>query len=253
MTNSVRVTDLTHNFLKSGSKSSSHLLRLSVCFADDSLSSDPYVIYLDEKATNDFDNMLDALKLMNTDLKVPNIYGLTIDGSKLSINALQDSVVSADKMPLGLKLNRDGKVVFKVIDSDIPSLYDGIYFTDEVANIETKLVDKAEYQVDLLSGEYLNRFYLNAKSVITGIHETGTEDYFKMYMANGKLNVIVKTLAGGTGIIRIYNLTGQILFIDRIYAPGHYEFEPGLKDGMYIVSFITGKELRSKKIYFNHQ
>jgi hypothetical protein len=227
------------------------LLRLSVCFADDSLSSDPYVIYLDEKATNDFDNMLDALKLMNTDLKVPNIYGLTIDGSKLSINALQDSVVSADKMPLGLKLNRDGKVVFKVIDSDIPSLYDGIYLTDAVTNMETKLVDNADYHVDLSSGEYLNRFFLNAKSIITGIREINTDDYFSIYMANNKLNVIIKTLSGGTGIIRIYNLTGQILSVDKVYAPGHYEFDPQLKQGMYIVSLKTGKEFRSKKIYFN--
>jgi hypothetical protein len=253
MTNSVRVTDLTHNFLKKGSTSSSHLLRLSVCFADDLLSADPYVIYLDEKATDDFDNMLDALKLMNTDLKVPNIYGLTKDGTRLSINALQDSVISAENMPLGLKLNRDGKVVFKVIDSDIPSLYDGVYLTDAVTNMETKLTDIAEYQVNLLTGEYLDRFYLNAKSIITRINESGTEDYFKIYMVDGRLNVIVNTLSGGAGIIRIYNLTGQILFIDRIYAPGHYEFDPGLKEGMYIVSLITGKELRSKKIYFNHR
>ena len=67
-------------------------------------SADPMVIYFDEKAGKGFDSNLDALKLMNTDYTVPNLYALGTDGSKLSIDALpelrQDTICS---IPLGHK------------------------------------------------------------------------------------------------------------------------------------------------------
>ena len=74
LNNSVRVTDLTHPFVKSEEKSSIPLIRLGATFADDTASTDPMVIYFDEKAQTGFDTYLDARKLMNTDYNVPNLY-----------------------------------------------------------------------------------------------------------------------------------------------------------------------------------
>ncbi len=69
-------------FAKSGSNNYLKFLRLGACFSDDTTSTDPLVIYFDEKATPEFDNELDALKLLNTDLKIPNLYEAAADGSK---------------------------------------------------------------------------------------------------------------------------------------------------------------------------
>jgi len=59
-------------------------------------------------------------------------------------------------------------------------------------------------------------------------------------------------LHGGYGTIRIYNLTGQILFLEKVYETGFHEFKPGVKDGIYIVSFISGTERISKKIFIKN-
>ena len=103
MNNSVRVTDLTHSFIKSDGINPDSLLRLTSGFADDPASKDPVVIYFDEKALNAFDGQLDALKLMNTDLKVPNLYAMSSDGKKLSISALPFSSDTLVKCRLVLK------------------------------------------------------------------------------------------------------------------------------------------------------
>ena len=90
--NSVRISDLTHSFIKSDPDESKPLLRLTASFSDDPASTDPAVIYFVDNAETSFDNKFDALKLMNTDLNVPNLYGVGSDGSKLSINALPSSL-----------------------------------------------------------------------------------------------------------------------------------------------------------------
>ena len=74
------------------------------------------VIYFDEKAQTGFDTYLDALKLMNTDYNVPNLYASGTDGTKLSIDALPESQDSLRSIPLGLKTNIDGNIVFRIID-----------------------------------------------------------------------------------------------------------------------------------------
>ena len=64
---------------------------MGATFADDPASTDPMVIYFDEKAQTGFDSYLDALKLMNTDYYVPNLYAFGADGTKLSIDALPEN------------------------------------------------------------------------------------------------------------------------------------------------------------------
>jgi len=78
--NSVRITDLTHSFMKSDEESSVPLLRLGAAFEDDTTSTDPMVVYFDQKAETGFNSGLDALKLMNTDYYVPNLFSVSTDG-----------------------------------------------------------------------------------------------------------------------------------------------------------------------------
>ena len=85
--NDARIIDLTHPITKSD-VDPRPLIRLAAGYTDDTLSFDQLVIYFDEKATDNFDGQLDALKLMNTDYMVANFYTVGPDGKKLSISAL---------------------------------------------------------------------------------------------------------------------------------------------------------------------
>jgi len=249
MDNSVRVTDLTHPLTKSEVDSKS-LIRLTAEFSDDTVSVDPVVIYFDDKATIEFDGQLDALKLMNTDFMVPNLYTVGSDGTKLSISALPVISDTLYKVPLGLKINRDGNIIFKIssLEGDLTDME--IFISDIVAKSENDLLSGKDYRLDLTEGIYENRFFLNFRNLGTGIpdYEAGN-DLFSVYCTHGILKLKINTLPAKDGTLLISSLTGQVPIIKKYYGPGYYELNPGLKNGVYIVSFLSGTKRCSKKIF----
>jgi hypothetical protein len=252
MNNNVRVIDLTKPLTKSDINSRS-LIRLTAEFSDDTVSVDPVVIYFDEKATDKFDGQLDALKLMNTDFMVPNLYTVGSDGVKLSINALPLISDTLCKVPLGLKINRDGNIIFK-IDTLEGNLADmEIYISDMVIKIDQDLSLGKDYRLDLTTGQYENRFFLNFRNVSTGIPDNNASaDLFSVYCSHGILILKINTLPASEGTLMISNLTGQVPLIKKYYEPGYYELNPGLKSGVYIVSFLSGTKRCSKKIFLQN-
>jgi hypothetical protein len=252
MDNSVRVTDLTHPLIKSDFISRS-LLRLTAEFSDDTNSVDPVVIYFDEKATGKFDGQLDALKLMNTDYMVPNLYTVGPDGVKLSISALPVISDTLYTVPLGLKINRDGRIIFKIrtLEGNLADME--IYISDIVAKKDQDLLSDKDYRLDLIKGQYENRFFLNFRNIGTGIPDfTSGDDLFSVYCSHGILRLKINTLPAAEGTLIISNLIGQMPLIKKYYEPGYYELNPGLKNGVYIVSFLSGTKRCSKKIFIQN-
>ncbi len=166
--NPVRVTDLTHNFTKSGKKGHPRLLRLGASIGDDRKNTDPMVIYFDEKAGTGFDPDLDALKLMNTDNSVPNLYSTGTDGNKLSINALPECSDTLCRIPLGLRISVDGQVVFRIMDSGENFSAEKICIYDLATGTEHDLLNGKEYRVYLNADSYNGRFWLNLSPVHNG-------------------------------------------------------------------------------------
>ena len=254
LNNNVRVTDQTHPFMKSSVISSGSLVRLTAAFADDTTSDDPLVIYFNDKASPGFDSDLDALKLMNTDYNVPNFFAAGSDGAKLSINALPIFTDTLCTVPLGLSLQKDGNVKFRIrdIDSDLSDI--GVQLTDIVTGIRQDLLNGKEYSVSLTSGDYNSRFYLNLTSVSTGIPEVpANKEIFSVYSSHGFIKATFNIDPGENGILTICNITGQILDVRKILAPGYYEFDPGLSEGIYIVTFTSGNFKSSKKLFIQNR
>jgi hypothetical protein len=252
MNNNVRVIDLTQPLTKSDINSRS-LIRLTAEFSDDTVSVDPVVIYFDEKATDKFDGQLDALKLMNTDYMVPNLYTVGSDGVKLSISALPVISDTLYKVPLGLKINRDGRIIFKIssLEGNLADME--IYISDIVAKIDQDLLSDKDYRLDLKTGQYENRFFLNFRNIGTGIPDySAGDDLFSVYCSHGVLKLKINTLPAAEGTLLISNLTGQMPLIKKYYEPGYYELNPGLKNGVYIVSFLSGTKRCSKKVFINY-
>jgi hypothetical protein len=160
ITNSVRTNDLTHAFLKSVRTDTLPLLRITAGFADNGTPSDPAVIYFDTLATQLFDKNLDALKLMNTDILVPNLYAMTPDSQRLSISAIPIPVDSIRSIPLGIKTAKDGWITFKAVDMKQMPTERYIYLVDSVAGMNQDLKLNPQYRIFLKAGEYDNRFSL---------------------------------------------------------------------------------------------
>ena len=250
LNNNVRITDLTHSFTKSNGLNSIPLLRLTAGFSDDPSSADPMVIYFDEKASPGFDGNLDALKLMNTDLKVPNLYSVGSDGYNLSINALPVTEDSLLVVPLGLMTARVGSITFRI--KDIGEFFSGtrIYLYDDLTKADQNLDLNKVYTIYLNSGEYNNRFSLRFMKGTAGISdENPVTDLFNIYSSHGILIAEIPLLPGKRGTLIINNISGQILFRKEIYTGGYQEIDPQLKTGIYFVRYISGNVSHTKKIF----
>jgi len=252
MNNNVRVTDQSQSFIK-GEKSVS-LLRFTASFSNNLSSPDYCVVYFDQKATNEFDGQLDALKLMNTDLCVPNVYVVTPSGRKISIKACPYATDTTYIIPLGLKINQAGDVIFRIHDIEGTFSEMRISLIDNVIGTEQDLLNNQEYKVSLSVGEYQNRFFLNFSNSITDIPDNFPgPDLFSIYYSKGVVKVKINNLQGGEGSLMICNLLGQTLYIHKIYGEGYHEFSIYLKDGIYITTFISGTKRSSKKIFIQNQ
>jgi hypothetical protein len=251
--NSVRLATLSPSLVKSEEKAPSGILKLTATFSDDPLTADPAIVYFNGKAGSGFDPRLDALKLMNTDYYIPNLYSLGSDGKKLSINALPEFTDTLNVIPLGLKLNIDGDVIFRL--AGLPEEINGtrIYLHDRLTGVETEVSEGSEYRVRLDPGEYSGRFFLNLRSTATSIPDPVADELFTVYSSHGFLRAKVKTEVTGPGNLAIINLTGQTVFVERIYENGYIEFNPGIKEGVYIVTFTSSKYRGSKKLYFRNR
>jgi len=258
MNNNVRVNDHSQAFTKSAAtvsagKSSVPLLRLAVFFENNDQDTDPMVIYLHEYASEGFDKKYDALKLLNTDFNVPNLYAVIPGDRILSINALPDQHDEVLSIPLGLKTNRAGTVKFRLSESDDYFMHASIYLSDTETGARHDLKSDSEYTVSLEPGQYHNRFFLDITGLATGITPApDQDDIFEVYFSNNMLKTNILTVTGSKGMFSVFNLTGQMIFSKKIAEPGYYEFDAPRFPGIYIINYLTGAQSVSKKIFIGN-
>ena len=253
MNNNVRVNnDLSSGFSKSGySGDIRPIISLTAGYADEKNPIDPVVVYFDEKATIEFNSKLDALKLMNTDVKIPNFYALSADANQLSIRAIPypDSM---SVVPLGLKTDQAGWISFRAtgIENMPPGLQ--IYFSDNKTGIYTDLLQSTGCRLNMIAGTDEKRFSLIfSKRILFDTQDSN--DAFLVYSSGGKLIVSFTGTEGEKGDMVINNMIGQELWRKQIIGTGIHEFDPQLKTGVYIVSFYSGKDIYSKKVLITNQ
>ena len=250
--NRVRITDLSHSFMKSDGAGSFPILKLTAAFTDNPSSDDESVIYFHEKGTDDFDNRLDALKLFNTDSQTPNLYSVAADGKRLTINALPITVDSLLVVPLGVKIERSGQVKFSLSEMDNLDPGISIYLHDEETATDRMLDLLKGYTVNLAAGEYNDRFSVRFMLKEKNVPENWPgQDLLNAYVFQGKLIADIYLLSGNSGTLTFSNLSGQTVFVKNISSLGYHEFDIFQKTGIYILNFTTGKLRVSKKIFIH--
>ena len=245
LNNRVRVSKLTPVF-KSTSIETRPVIRLTVEYTDETNPADPVVIYFDEGATSFFDKESDALKLMNTDIKSPNLYSLSEDSKQLSINAIPypDSI---SVVPLGLKTEQDGLISFQA--AQIENMPSGlqIYLSDKRTGINTDLLKSGGYNLNFSAGLDESRFSLVfSKRVLPPNQNENTK--FIVYPSGGKLMVSFTGTSGEKGDLVVYNMMGQDIFRRQLTGTGIHELDPQVSAGVYVVIIYSGQTIYSKKV-----
>jgi hypothetical protein len=248
LNNSVRITDQTHPFLKANENSHNILFRFTTSYSDNPISSDPMVIYLDENATANFDSDFDALKLINTDQAITNLYSILPDGKKLSINALPELIDSITTIPIGLLTYYSGDISFRIRDFEnlLPGMK--VYLHDAATGINLDLLQEQEYKINLEAGEYVNRFSIKLLDGITVLPNIDMTDFFNVHASNGLLKVNIGYLGSNDGILYLFDISGRKLLSEEVVEKGHYTFDPKVSRGVYIATLLSGNIVKTQKI-----
>ena len=230
------------------------LLRLRAGFADESTLSDPLVIYLKDGATAAFDKNLDALKLMNTHTGVPNLYAVSTDTARLSIQALPYPESNLQVIPLGLTTAQDGWVTFRISDIlQMPSFLH-IYLSDTRSGIDQELGQDGFYRLYLAKGSYQGRFFLKFSPTVLTSTITPPSQPFDAWNSAGNLVVKSNLPAGTHAGLLVFNGAGQLIYRGEITDNAYHIINmPPIATGIYVVSLNDGHKMFSKKIVAGKQ
>lgn len=242
MNNSVRVTTLNPAFHKA-TNSSVSLLRLQAGYTSATLS-DPTVVYFNDDSKGIFDPERDALKLMNTDSTLPNLYTLSKDDNKLSIHAVRAVADSIEVVPLGVQLPEAGRISMSMRSLENVSDDLHLFLYDASARVVRDLRNEPIYQVTLDKGSHDSRFFLmitrkNKADLPIGngaINAYTSGGSLFMHTLTNACDVTVSDLLGRT--IGQYQLTGS----------GYHEIKLQVASGIYLATFNSDLGRQSMKI-----
>jgi hypothetical protein len=253
LTNPVRTDNsIPQEFLKVREPEKAALIRITAAFENE-VNTDPAVLYFPHFAELSFEKDKDALKLMNTDIRVPNLYSLTPENKKLSINALPKPGSSdLKKIPLGLKTEQDGWMLIGLKDlENLPTNFN-VYLIDSEKRIGQNLSIKPLYRFYAKSGEHESRFHLMFSETELSDPTIAFDEPFSVRTVDGKVIVSLNLESGQSGVLLASNVTGQILDrknvsekeiveIEGIKNSGVYFFSINLKDGMFSKKVLIQK------------
>jgi hypothetical protein len=246
--NNARILNSTASFFRVDGAQS--LLRLNAGF-DAGTPADAVSFYFNDAATPTFNKALDALKLMNTDPLVPNLFAVSKDAQKLSINALASLTDTFATVPLGLITKKDGWISFNA--KDIKGIPAGmhIYFNDKSAGTSNDLQKDPGYRVFLPAADYENRFFLqfSTKELNTAGNTSRAGESFAAYTSGGRLFVNPQLAAGEKATITIINTAGQAICRQEIAGNTYQPVQAYFGSGVYIINFSGLSKKQSKKIF----
>ncbi|MCX6226455.1 MAG: T9SS type A sorting domain-containing protein [Bacteroidia bacterium] len=247
VTNTVRTNDLNPLF-KTAYIDDREILRFAANFETQNAIEDMAVVYFDRNATRSFEGDMDALKMTNTDILVPNLYSFSSESKQLSINGMPFPADSITKIPLGLTTFSDGWISFTAKDISRLQANMNIYLVDAEKGITQDLEQYPEYRFNLKAGAYNQRF-----SLVFSLSQIDnpldiTEKMFRVLPWNDILLVKVNLPLNTKGNLLVTNMGGQILLQRDVFEKETVEINPSSSSGVYIITVISGKRIQSEKL-----
>ncbi len=246
-TNSVRTKNLDPLF-KAAIIDNRTILRFAANFETKNAIEDAAVIYFDDKASLHFEQDMDALKMTNTDILVPNLYTISTDPEQLSINGMPSPADSITKIPLGITTLSDGWINFKAKDiSKLPADMH-LYLIDAIGNITQDLKQYPTYRFYLKTGEYNQRFTLVFSLSDMNKPAEIVEKMFTIIHSGDRLYAKINLPFNTKGDLFLTNMQGQTLLKKGVFEIETVEINPNVGSGVYIVTMVSGKRTQSEKI-----
>lgn len=244
--NQARVNNLSPVFHKNTEIESRPLVRLSATFEGQKSQEDFLAIYFDPSASSSFEMDLDALKIFNTDVDVPNLFAISEDDRRLSIGAYPFPYGRLE-IPLGVKTEKSGNVSLRLdFQEDMPAGYD-VFLKDKTTGSVQNLNRDSVYTLSVGEGLMQDRLSLIFSNWDISQDFFGVNS-FDVYVNDGYLYIKIalkETIAN----MRLTNMAGQVMLQQSIYGEGAHRLSVAPSPGIYLVTVFTDQGILSKKIY----
>ncbi len=238
-TNSMRTTTQAANFFATPEG----LIRLEV---SSNGYTDEAVVMTNADATENYDEQVDAKKLLNA--MNPNILAFTLsaDNTPLAINAL-DKFNTEQVIPVQLVAPNAGEVNIKLNLADLQERYENIYLEDATLGTFVDLKARGSYTAAVSAGNSGSRFFLHFEkpSIAKSVNELG------VYAANSTVFVNIPSQSNGT--IEVIDLVGKTIYASNFAGKsGRVAFEiPNAVYGSYIVKLTSNGKVVNQKVVLN--
>jgi hypothetical protein len=239
--NSIRLNS-TQPFYKSDTLMNEHLI-LTVRgnnFTDETR------IRFDSATSVLFDSDHDAYKLDGIG-EAPQLYSVLPDSTRVALNARPWGGYYT-LIPLGFHIGvvTTDTMVASNLDSFLPGI--GIWLEDKKTSIWVNLTQTPEYIFNSLPNDNPDRFLLHFSNPYTGL-TVNAGGFVRIYSFNSSVYVMNKLVEPASGDIYIYDITGRLIFRDRLKNIGMNKFEPGINQGYFMVRVVAEDNAYIQKVY----
>lgn len=250
MDNRVRVNNLNPTFHKSNS-AVLPFLRLSAQYSDISGQADYFAVYLSDKSGPQFDPDFDALKLLNTDISVPNIYAIPEQGRKISIQSLPSWIDSTYILPLAVSSGTEGWIDIGLQQMDGFPVGMRVFFADGLTGEITEVDQEFSVKVWISMGETTDRFSL-IFSYDDQTHIPPARDILQVHYAEQKLKIFMDLSKGTAATLQVTSMLGVQVLSTQLIGNGNHEIVLQVPTGVYLVSLHTPEGILTRKILISN-
>ncbi len=200
--------------------------------------SDQTYIHFNENATLDFDQNLDAYKLLGIS-EAPQLY-TKVGDSKLSINVLP---YTSEEMviPLGLNVGQENEYIIKVSDNTYWETVDISLKDLETGNIYNL---KTNNSISINQSSTIPDRFLLLINGATYIEENIRDNSIEIYSYGNQ--ILIKSDEPYEVQVSVFNLLGQSILHRTMTGS---ETLSGLDTGFYLVVVTTEKATKTKKVF----
>lgn len=248
--NNSRVNSSNPSFHKD--KDSTTKIRLSLCYKHGDVKCDHTVIYFADTKDETFNRDLEALKIYNTDSRVPNLYTITSDNQQVSINAVKQLNDTDLIIPLGIRADKSFGLTLKLTQIDNFPYDTRLHLVDKyTAKYVDLLKHNEDTEVEIFPDAIGNRYVIVcSKSDIST--STLLKPNLNAYYDLGTIYVGLNLYTGTTGDISITNISGQIVYSTHFNNSHFLKINAPWPSGVYIIKLNSGNRLITKKILVNN-
>jgi hypothetical protein len=178
--------------------------------------------------------------------KAPQLYSLSTDFEKLTINALPYSS-SAVVVALGLEYTLEGQLEFIASGIESFDANASFFLEDKLLNKMVDLKANPTYTFTHSASDEVQRFALHFRGV-TSNGELAAKNY-NIWSTLDHINIHIPALTGQKAVVELYDLLGHQLLSQQLSLGSPTEIAVPQFNGMGIVRVIANNKVYSEKVF----